>query len=182
MPTACKRQLLCGCILITCTLVTYADVLRTCPTNLKQDDNGYWYSTEKPGWYSRISTPKDVTLSAKNFGAVVFSPTRQRLACVYKASNNSWIALVSNLYADIEINKQTMDDTGNGPAWKWNVDHKDYSCGIPHTSDINKCSFRFKETEPLQPTNSNNDQANKNQNNSDQNNNKLNNQQKSNKQ
>lgn len=132
----------CECAILSVCTVSSALAL-TCPTDIKQNTKGYWYSIEIPGWHSKVATPTNVTVNAKDFGAVVYSPERQRLACVYRTSNKKWIALVSSLYADIHIDKSATDDSGSAPAWRWNNKHKDYSCGKPYTKSLKNCTFQF---------------------------------------
>lgn len=113
----------------------------SCPTDLKQNEKGYWYSDSKPGWKSHKTTGTDVTLSADHFGGVIYSPKRKRVACVYKASNGQWIALVSNVHHGIVIDKQALNDSGHGPAWQYNKKHDDYACGYPNVTHIDGCQF-----------------------------------------
>lgn len=115
----------------------------TCPTSLQQDHNGYWYSKSKPGWKSHKTTPSGVTVTASNFGGVVYSPKRKRIACVYKASNGKWVALVSNVHHGIVINKKAMNDSQQGPAWQFSTKHKDYACGYPSVTHIKGCKFHL---------------------------------------
>ena len=63
----------------------------TCPMNIKREQNGFWYSNEKPGWKSHKSTPPNVTLSAKDFGGVVYSPKRNRIVkeCWYAPKDSN---------------------------------------------------------------------------------------------
>ncbi|MCB1826806.1 MAG: hypothetical protein KDH94_00175 [Coxiellaceae bacterium] len=117
----------------------------TCPTDLKKDDDGYWYSDTKPGWKSHKTTPDGVTVSSSNFGGVVYSPSRNRMACVYKASDGKWVALVSNVHHGIVIDKKATDDSGNGPAWQFSTKHKDYACGHPTVTNIQGCQFQLSD-------------------------------------
>ena len=117
----------------------------TCPTKLARDSNGYWYSDSKPGWKSHKPMPEGVTLKAVNFGGVVYSPERHRIACVYKASNGKWVALVSNVHHGILIDKKAMDDSGEKPAWQFSKKHKDYACGQPNVTRIQGCPFELAD-------------------------------------
>lgn len=113
----------------------------TCPTKLTQDSNGYWLSKAAPGWKSHKATPRGVTLSTKNFGGVVYSPARNRLACVYRASNKKWVAVISNMNKNIKIDKNAVDASGKKAAWKFSTKHKDYACGQPSVQKIETCQF-----------------------------------------
>lgn len=117
----------------------------TCPTSFKQESDGFWYSQEKPGWKSHKSTSPGITIKTTDFGGVVYSPSRHRLACVYKASDNQWIALVSSMHEGIMIDKQVKDEKGNGLAWRYSEKHKDYACGKPLVSNIDGCPFTFED-------------------------------------
>jgi len=117
----------------------------TCPQTFKQDPKGFWYSSDSPGWKSHKPTHPDVSIHADHFGGVVYSPKKERLACVYKASDGKWIALVSNIHPQISIDKQATDNSGVKPAWKYNPTHKDYSCGLPSVNKISQCSFQLVE-------------------------------------
>lgn len=131
---------------IICSIALSSTALaNTCPIELKRNHNGYWYSDTKPGWKSHRTTKVGVTLSADNFGGIVYSPKRHRMACVYKASNGKWIALVSNLHRGIVIDKSTMDNSGKKAAWKYSIKHKDYACGQPSVTKISKCSFQLEK-------------------------------------
>lgn len=114
---------------------------KTCPTDLKKDHQGYWYSDSAPGWKSHKPTHGDVIIDPNNFGGAVYSPQRNRIACVYKASNGKWMALVSNIHNKITIDKQTADSSGSRAAWKYNPTHKDYACGLPSVKKLSKCRF-----------------------------------------
>jgi len=96
-----------------------------------------------PGWKSHIPTPTDVKIDSKNFGGVVYSPKRKRLACVYRASNNKWVALVSQLHHSIQIDEKTKDDSGTSPAWQFSKKHNDYACGRPRVTELDKCQFKL---------------------------------------
>jgi len=129
-------------ISIGLTASAFAD---TCPTDLKRNHSGYWYSDTKPGWKSHRTTKNGVLLSSDNFGGIVYSPRRKRLACVYKASNGKWIALVSNVHHGIVYDKRAMDSSGKGPAWKYNSKHKDYACGRPSVNRLSGCTFQLNK-------------------------------------
>ena len=139
-----KKITLASILLITFGLSSTV-VADTCPTKLERDHNGYWYSDAKPGWRSHKPTPEGVTLSAENFGGVVYSPERRRMACVYKASNGKWIALVSNIHHGILIDKKAMDDAGKNPAWQFSKQHQDYACGQPTVKNITGCQFQLAD-------------------------------------
>ena len=152
---------------IACLFFSSNVLANTCPTNLTQDEKGFWHSSEQPGWKSHIATPKDVTVDPKNFGGVVYSPKRQRLACVYRASNNKWIALVSDAHQGIKIDQNGKDDSGKAPAWVFSQKHSDYACGRPRVSDLSKCQFTFDDNSQTATPNA---QDNSNGNSNDQNN------------
>lgn len=117
----------------------------TCPTDIKRNKEGYWYSDQKPGWKSKKRTPENITLDTKDFGGVVYSPKHKRLACVYKTSDKKWFALVSNKHPNIVIDKEAKDDSGKGPAWRYSKKYHDYACGTPFTTKLSKCVFELKE-------------------------------------
>ena len=110
----------------------------SCPSNIEQNNKGYWVSNDPPEWKSHRPTTKDVTLSAKKFGGVVYSPKKKRLACVYKASNKKWVALLSSVYHPVN------EDDLIGSAWQYNQKHKDYVCGKPKHS-LKDCLFNIKK-------------------------------------
>jgi hypothetical protein len=115
----------------------------TCPKELLQDEQGHWYSYAKPGWKSPKPTPKGVSVKATDdsFGGVIYSPKHQRLACVYRASNGKWLAVVSDRDDKISVDKQAIDDTGKNPAWRFSDKYKDYACGRPYSKKIDTCKF-----------------------------------------
>lgn len=115
----------------------------TCPTQLKKNDKGLWYSDQQPGWQSTAKLADGVTIEAKNFGGAVFSPTHKRIACVYRSSDDKWIAFVSDQNANIEVQKDVKDDSQKESAWKFSEEHKDYACGKPSVNDIKNCQFTF---------------------------------------
>lgn len=125
--------------------VSAAGFADTCPTELKQDSQGYWFSDVKPGWKSHKPTPDNVTLDANDFGGVVYSPKRNRMACVYKASDGKWVALVSNIHHGIVIDKKAVDDSGKEPAWQYSSKHEDYACGQPSVMNVQGCQFQLAE-------------------------------------
>jgi len=115
----------------------------TCPVHLKRNYKGYWYSNNKPGWRSYRSTIEGISVNTHHFGGVVYSPKRHRLACVYKASDRKWLALISNKYKPIVIDKKAMDYSGHHFRWQFNKKYKDYVCGQPITTHIEECSFQL---------------------------------------
>ncbi len=131
-------------VLAAAAIASTATFALNCPTQLHQNAKGFWYSQQKPGWQSKITTPKKVRLSAKDFAGVVYSQKQDRLACVYKASNGSWVALVSNLFGAVQINKADKDDAGKASAWRFNQANSLYSCGQPNVKRLSKCNFEFK--------------------------------------
>lgn len=110
----------------------------SCPKNLTQDSQGYWSSNEPPGWKSPQPTDKKVTLEAKNFGGAVYSPSKKRIACVYKDSSGKWIAILSNIYHPFN------EDDLKGNAWQYSQKHKDYICGQPKY-ELKDCTFEIKK-------------------------------------
>lgn len=139
-------------IQITCALIigllSMTSVgANTCPVNLKQDDKGFWYSDEKPTWRSHKATNKDIVVKASNFGGAVYSPIHHRIACLYKDSENNWLAIVSKVNYTFAIDRAAKDDSGKEPAWKWSEKHKDYSCGNPHVKNITGCQFTIDNSE-----------------------------------
>lgn len=142
-----RKKTIIGCAISFCAsiAINHAVLAYTCPTNLKQNSEGYWYSQEKPGWKSHKPTDRDVTISATDFGGVVYSPTRHRLACVYKASDGKWVALVSAVHKNIVIDKQIKDSANNSAAWKFNQQYKDFACGQPSVTNIEGCPFTFED-------------------------------------
>lgn len=139
------RKTILATILIITVGISSVVLADTCPTELKRDQNGIWYSKAKPGWKSHKAIPDGVTVSAKNFGGVVYSPKRHRLACVYKGSDGKWVALVSNVHHGIVIDKKAKDDAGTGPAWQYNKKYQDYACGQPKVTDIKSCQFQLAD-------------------------------------
>ena len=139
-----RKTLLTSVLLSTFGLSTLS-IANTCPTELKRDHEGYWYSDEKPGWKAHKKTPDGVTIKVADFGGVVYSPQRHRMACVYKASDGKWVALVSSPHNGILINKKATNDPGNGPAWEFSKQHKDYACGHPTVTDIKGCEFQLSD-------------------------------------
>lgn len=129
-------------LLVTSLMATTA-MAATCPTELQRNADGYWMSSQAPGWKSHKKTAPGVTINAKNFGGVVYSPKRQRLACVYRTSDDKWLSLVSERHTGISINRKSMDKTGNKPAWKFSEKHGDYACGTPSVMKISGCEFNF---------------------------------------
>lgn len=124
--------------LIGIPLTAQAD---TCPTQIKQDTQGYWYSEQKPGWRSHVYTSTDIKLDTHYFGGVVFSPKQQRMACVYKATNGRWLAIVSDSYDGFKIDKQAVDESGAKAAWQYSDQHSDFSCGRPSVTKLTGCPF-----------------------------------------
>ena len=116
----------------------------TCPTKLTHKANGFLVSKARPGWKSHKKIPAGVTISAKNFGGVVYSPQRKRLACVYRASNKEWVALVSERNFGISIDKEAKDSSGKNAAWQFSKKHGDYACGRPAVKGIADCKFTVK--------------------------------------
>ncbi len=114
-----------------------------CPVHLKRDYRGYWYSNNKPGWRSYRSTIEGVVINTNHFGGVVYSPKRHRIACVYKASNGKWLALISNEYKPIIIDQKAMDYSGHHSRWQFDKKYKDYVCGQPTVKHIKECSFQL---------------------------------------
>ena len=119
-------------------------IAATCPTQLTQDAEGYWKSDQTPGWRSHKPTPKNVTISPNDFGGVVYSPSKKRLACVYKGTDGKWVALVSNVSSKVKIDKHAPADVGGGSAWKYNKRHNDYACGKPTVTSIASCPFELQ--------------------------------------
>lgn len=115
----------------------------TCPTEFKKNAQGLWYSDQQPGWQSTAKLGDAVTIEAKNFGGAVFSPTHKRIACVYRSSDDKWVAFVSDQNANIEVLKDVKDDSGKESAWKFSDEHKDYACGKPSVNDLKNCQFTF---------------------------------------
>jgi len=140
-----KTALLIGTGIIFTLGVTVSAFAATCPTDLQRNHNGFWFSDTKPGWKSHRATKNGITVSSDNFGGVVYSPKRNRMACVYKASNGKWVALVSNMHQGINIDKAAADDKGKGPAWRYSSKHKDYACGRPTVTRISGCSFQLED-------------------------------------
>lgn len=125
--------------------VSLSSFAATCPTELKHDSaNNTWYSTASPGWRSHRTTTPDVKLDPKNFGGAVYSPARQRIACVYKSSEGRWIALVSNRHEGFRIDKQAVDESGKRAAWQYNKQHDDFACGLPSVTKVSGCPFTLE--------------------------------------
>ena len=140
-----KTALLLGSGIIFAVGVTTSAFAETCPTKLQRDAKGFWSSDSKPGWKSHRATKEGITVETKKFGGVVYSPKRHRLACVFKASNGKWIALVSDVHKGIIINKDSLDVKDKAPAWKFSKKHQDYACGRPSVSKIERCSFKLND-------------------------------------
>jgi hypothetical protein len=109
----------------------------TCPTNISQDSKGFWTSNEAPGWKSTEGKP-GVTLDIKDFGGVVYSPEKKRIACVYKDSTGEWVVLLSSV--DHAFEKEDLQ----GTAWEYNDKYKDYECGTPKSA-LKDCVFNVKK-------------------------------------
>lgn len=108
-----------------------------CPTvdSLKQDSEGYWTANDEPGWKSVEASKPDITI--KEFGGVVYSPEKKRIACVYKDSTGKWVPLISSVFHPFE-----KDDLSKN--WKYDEKDKDWSCGAPDHS-ISDCQFEVKK-------------------------------------
>ena len=128
---------------LTCSIFLTAAVADTCPTDLKRNHSGYWYSDTKPGWKSHRKIKHGVTVKSDDFGGIVYSPKRKRMACVYRASNGKWVALVSKVHHGITIDKNAKTDNGKKHAWKYSKKHKDYACGRPDVVRVSGCSFQL---------------------------------------
>lgn len=111
----------------------------TCPANLQQDSKGYWTSNDPPGWKSYRPTGSNVAVDAKHFGGAVYSPTKKRIACVYKGSDGKWVVLLSSVYYPF-----SKDDLSS--AWEYNPKHKDHICGEPKQT-LKDCKFDVKNNE-----------------------------------
>ncbi|MCH9644942.1 MAG: hypothetical protein K0U29_08475 [Gammaproteobacteria bacterium] len=122
-------------ISLTAGLISTASFAATCPTQLIQDHKGYWLSHEKPGWKSFRVTKHNVSVKVKNFAGAVYSQQRNRMACVYRASDGYFIALVSHKKAKIKP---------TGKNWRFNKSHGDYACGQPKVKNISGCQFNLK--------------------------------------
>lgn len=120
----------------------------TCPKNILQDSQGYWYSTEKPGWKSNSPTKTGIQLNVQDFGGVVYAPDKQRMACVYRDSQNQWIALVSEVTPNVQIDNKALDDSGKRPAWTLDEKYKYYTCGKPYITGVEKCPFTLGSGTP----------------------------------
>ena len=131
------------CICITLLAICSQTFAATCPTQFQQHQNGFWYSQQKPSWKSVIKTPKNITLSAKDFGGVVYSVKHSMLACIYKASNGNWIPLVSKPDKKIKIDLTAKDDNGKATAWRFNPKKKDFACGAPFVKNLKGCQFKL---------------------------------------
>ena len=114
-----------------------------CPKNLHQDDKGYWTSNDQPGWKSHRPTSPTVTLEAKDFGGAVYSPLKKRIACVYKASDGKWVALLSSVYHPFNQDDLKAQEGKNSP-WEYNQQHKDWVCGTPKHK-LEDCQFDIKQ-------------------------------------
>ena len=109
----------------------------TCPETVSQDSQGYWVSNDSPGWKSPSPSKTGLTLNANNFGGVVYSPAKKRIACVYKDSAGNWVALLSDMYHPFN-----EDDLKND-VWEYSQQHKDYICGQPKNTRT-ECAFDIK--------------------------------------
>lgn len=109
--------------------------IETCPSKFYRNDEGFFISDQPPGWRSYKPSPNGTTLKVDDFGGAVFSPEHKRIACVYRDSNNKWVALVSSrAYAF------SQDDL-NIDAWKYNHKRKMFVCGTPESSRT-ECHFK----------------------------------------
>lgn len=124
-------------VVLTTLAITLPALADHCPTTITQDSKGFWTSNEAPGWKSTNGKP-GVTLSAKDFGGVVYSPEKKRIACVYKDSTGEWVVLLSSI--DHVFEKADL----KGSTWEFNDKYKDYECGTPK-STLKDCEFTVKK-------------------------------------
>jgi hypothetical protein len=125
-------------VIILFSLLLSSAWAATCPTELMQQHQGYWLSHQQPGWKSNSPTEHNISVNSEQFTGVVYSPKRQRLACVYRTSDGKFLALISNKHRTIKIN------TGAEQAvWHYHKDKKDYSCGKPGVKKISGCTFQL---------------------------------------
>jgi len=116
----------------------------TCPTKLHYSVAGYWYSNQYPGWSSTKAFAQHITVNPTDFNAAIYSPTKQRIACVYKNSNNEWTPIVSHKHPGLTIDKGALN-LAHQKVWQWNQRHKDYACSKPHINAISECRFTIEE-------------------------------------
>lgn len=113
----------------------------TCPTQLHQEYDGHWVSTQAPGWKTAGTTGLHTLINTNDFGGAVYSPTQKRLACVYRRSDGFWIALISHTHKGFQIDKHALDDARSATAWHFDKKHHDYTCGRPTVTKIKNCLF-----------------------------------------
>ena len=119
-------------------------IAATCPTHLKQDPDGFWFSHDEPGWKSRTTTKTGLTIDANDFGGAVYSPKTSQLVCVYQASNKKWIALLSVGHDRVKLQKKMSRHSNQKFAWKYDRQHLDYSCGQPEVNSLSSCAFSLR--------------------------------------
>jgi len=115
-----------------------------CPTKLDRSIEGYWYSTQHPGWSSIETFPQTITINPDHTGAIVFNPMKARLACVYKNSENKWVAIVSMPTNGIRTDTGILNQQSRR-VWQWSDEHQDFSCGIPDANHMAQCRFTLEE-------------------------------------
>lgn len=111
-----------------------------CPTHLTPTRDGYWQSTQAPGWSSVVPLPQTTTVDSSQFKAAYFNPTQNFIACVYMSSQNEWLVIQSSRINHIKIDTGVVNQD-NQKVWQWNNQHKDYSCAKPSASNTQQCRF-----------------------------------------
>ena len=109
---------------------------RTCPERIKQDSQGYWVSNNPPKWKSHNPTKGGIWVKTEHFAGSVYSPSKKRVACVYRPTDKQWVIMWSNIKHPIS------GDNLIGSAWEYNHQHKDFVCGKPKHS-LSDCQFKL---------------------------------------
>ena len=134
-----------SCILFSISMVIAQPLIAdTCPTQLERSAEGYWYSNQHPGWLSVEAFPQTIIMNPDQIGAIVFSPSKTRVACVYRSSGNQWVAIISTNNKGITPDIGLIDPKGQ-PIWKWSIEHQDYSCSKLDHHDAANCRFSIED-------------------------------------
>lgn len=105
-----------------------------CPSHFSRNSDGRFVSDEAPGWHSYVLLEPKVSLDAKQFSGALYIPDRHQIACVYKASNDQWIALTSN------PRHAFNEDDLKIEVWNYDADRGEFNCGKPNKNRL-ACEF-----------------------------------------
>ena len=128
-------------VLLVVALFPVVLLANNCPTHLTKSHDGSWVSDEAPGWQSAELTGPETKINVKDFGGAVYSPTKKRLACVYRTNQGYYIAMVSHIHKGFQINPHKRGRAGKLAAWQWDNTHHDFTCGKPDVLSAAKCEF-----------------------------------------